>query len=425
MFYSNKQSGSVYKPVLLAFSVLALAACSSNDDSDGADDAVDAGEVVTTTDPTSGIDPVQSDDPDGADNTGAAGFAFVSGATPSFDAGQIERLTIGDTIEGSGSYPATLSDIVVRTDGSDIYQVGRFGIDSITRFTTNELTTPVYQYSVLQGEASPNTTDIVFASETKAYVLQAAGTEILIVNPSAATAEEFITGSIDISVYDVDAPDAVNGVVANGRLFVLMQRLTGFNPDKVGYVAVFDVETDTEIETGRGSDGLNGIELNTLNPGSLQYVAEMNEVVVSGRGNIFVEFNELPGDPYQGGVEVIDADSFALDLLVDDGTADNNQGFFSASHINSGTRGYVITSSGFANNTLRSFNPMTGLLDDAVVAGLEGLDLITLATGPAGRVWVAIGGVEPGFVLINPTDNSEVARVATEFVPNHVVFTGN
>lgn len=385
---------SLKKSVFLAAGILSLAACSSNGDSEN------------------------------GDNSSAAGFAFVSGATPSFDAGQIERLTLGDTIVSSGSYPATLSDIVVRTDGTDVYQVGRFGIDSITRFKSDDLVNPQYQYSVAFGETSPNTSDIVFASETKAYVLQYEASEILIVNPQAATDAEFITGRIDISAYDSDAPNAINGVVANGKLFVLMQRLTGFNPDKVGYVAVFDVASDTEIETGMGADGLNGIQLNNLNPSSLQYVAEMNEVVVTGRGNIFVEFNELPGDPYQGGVETIDADSYALDLLVDDGTADNNDGFFNASHVVSATRGYVITSGGFANNTLRTYNPMTGLLEDGAVAGLEGLDLIALATGPSGRLWVAIGGLEPGFVLIDPADNTEVSRVATEFVPNHVVFTG-
>ncbi len=397
MFITNNQNFRKGKSILLAIGLLSLAACSSSD----------------------------SDNDGSGNNASAGGFAFVSGATPSFDAGQIERLAINDTVEAAGTYPATLSDIVVRTDGTDVYQVGRFGIDSITRFTTTDLTTPVYQYSVLQGEASPNTTDIVFASETKAYVLQSGSSEILIVNPAATTDAEFISGSIDISVYDADAPDAVNGVVVGDRLFVLMQRLTGFNPDKVGYVAVFDVATDTEIETGMGADGLNGIQLNTLNPASLQYVPGMNEVVVSGRGNIFVEFNELPGDPYQGGVETIDADSFELNLLVDDGTAENNQGFFSASHVASGTRGYVITSAGFANNTLRSYNPMTGLLDDGAVAGLENLDLITMATGPAGRVWVAIGGLEPGFILIDPADNTEVARVATQFVPTNVVFTEN
>ena len=137
-----------------------------------------------------------SSDNSGSNAGGAADFAFVSGQTPTFDAGQIERFSIGNSIVASGAYPATLSDIVVRTDGSSVYQVGRFNLDTITRFQRDNLTTPDYQYSVRQGETSPNTFDIVFASETKAYVLQYGGTSILIVNPSATTEAGFITGSI-------------------------------------------------------------------------------------------------------------------------------------------------------------------------------------------------------------------------------------
>ena len=403
-----------YSALLLAASLSVLTACSSSDDDDSA--AID--DVPELTDP----------DGDPADATAA--FALVSGATPTFDAGQIEQFTIGDEITATGSYPATLSDIVVRTDGTDVYQVGRFNIDSITRFTTDEFATPVYQYSVLQGETTPNTFDIVFASETKAYVLQDGGTDILIVNPEAATEAEFITGAIDISVYDVDAPNAVSGVIANGNLFVLMQRLTpsGFTfvPDQPGYVAVFDVETDEEIETGQGADGLNGIELNTTNPLALQYVPSLNEIVVTGRGNIFGEFNDLEGDPFVGGIEVIDADSFENDLLLDDGTVNVNNGFFNGSLVVSDERGYIITSEGFQNNTLRSYNPTTGVLDEGVVAGLEGMDVITLGDGPLGRVWVAVGGTTPGFILIDPADNSIVGeQVFTEFVPNTVVFIGS
>ena len=86
-----------------------------------------------------------------------------------------------------------------------------------------------------------------------------------------------------------------------------MQRLTGFNPIESGYVAVFDVETNTEIDTGKGQqDGLNGIPLGSLNPTNIRYNQTTEEIYVTGRGNIFVEFNMLPGDPYSGGLFAID-----------------------------------------------------------------------------------------------------------------------
>jgi len=365
-----------------------------------------------------------SNNSSGSNQSGVVGYAFVSGQTPTFDAGQIERISIGDQVVADATYPGSESDIVVRTDGTNVYQLGRFMIDTITRFQPDNFTTPDYQFSVAQGENSRNTFDMIFVNETKAYVLQYGGTSILIVNPSAATEADFITGSIDISAYDADAPNATNGLIADGKLFVLMQRLTAFTPDKPGYVAVFDIETDAEIPTGMGNDGLNGVALTTTNPSSLQYIQATDEVLVLGRGNLNAA-DASAGDRYQGGVESIDVTSYTLDLLLDDGNEASNNGFFNEGIVATDTRGYIVTAAGFGNNTLRSFNPTTGVLDDGIVAGLEGVSISSLGVGPVGRLWVGVGGTAPGYILIDPADNSVVIdKVATEFVPDHIVFTG-
>lgn len=392
--------------IMLLSAVFALAACSSSDDDDDGDSSTEDDTFLGA-----------PEFPEGP------AFAFVAAAAPDFSAGQVERIVIDDVVMADGAFPATLSDIRVATDGTDVYQVGRFGIESITRFSPDDLETPIFQFSTAQG-GSPNTQEIVFASETKAYVLQSSSPSILIVNPAATTEAEFITGSIDISDYDAEGePDAIAGVIVDGRLFVLMQRLLGFAPFNMGAVAVFDTESDVELEIGLNFEGLNGIVLGTTNPEGLQYVEEFNELVVTSRGNLFSEFNEVPGDPYQGGLETIDADTFAVNLLLDDGTQESNDGFFNASLVTSAERGYVVTTGGFQNNTLRSFSPLTGLLDEGVVAGLEGMDLTTLANGPRGLVWVGVGGDTPGFYLLDPADNSIVGDlVATQFIPNDIVF---
>jgi len=395
--------------VLFLSALLTLAACSSNDDEE---DDISAGDTDVGDTGTGD-----------ADSPAGPVFAFVAAAAPDFSAGQVERIVIDDVIMADGTLPATLSDIRVATDGTDVYQIGRFGIESITRFSPDDLATPVFQFSTANG-GMPNTQEIVFASETKAYVLQSSSPSILIVNPAATSEAEFITGSIDIGGYDSEGqPDAIAGVIVNDRLFVLMQRLVAFAPSNMGAVAVFDTATDEELVIGMNTEGLNGIVLNTTNPEGLQYVEEFNELVVTSRGNIFNDFNDVPGDPYQGGLETIDVDTFALDLLLDDGTEDSNNDFFNASLVTSAERGYVVTSGGFQNNTLRSFSPMTGLLEDGVVAGLEGMDLTTLANGPRGNVWVGVGGDEPGFILLDPADNSVVGdQIATQFIPNDIVF---
>ncbi len=401
------------RALVIVLSVLFAVGCSSNDD-----DGANAGDPA---DPGNGDETAMVLLPDGVS-------VFISARTPSFDAGQIEQISL----EGSAVFPATSSDIRVATDGSDVYQIGRFGLESITRFSQTDLNTPIYQYSVAQG-GSPNPQAMVFVDESKAYVVQLGTPFVLIVNPSAMTEEEFITGQIDISGYDPDGiPQASGAVIANGQLFVLMQRLTGplFQPEMSGAVAVFDIATDTEIDTGSGVDGLNGIILNSLNPEGIQYVPEFNEVVITGRGNTGVGFNELPGDPYQGALETIDVDTYALDVLVDDDELVDdinveNRPFIVGSVVASAERGYIISSESFANNTLRSFNPTTGVIEEGVVAGLEGLDLTLLALGPAGRVWVGVGGEDnPGLVVLDPATNEVIfERVATEFVPSSIVFT--
>ena len=58
-------------------------------------------------------------------------------------------------------------------------------------------------------------------------------------------------------------------MIANGKLFIVLQRLdsdNGWIPSKTPYLAVFDVEINEEIDTGMGSEGLKGIPLLVQRP---------------------------------------------------------------------------------------------------------------------------------------------------------------
>lgn len=397
-------------------SLLSLGACSSGNDDNGG--TAEQGDSSTPDDSASSE---ASDNP-----TVAAAeqlLAFIAGSSTGNDAGQIERLSIGDGDIGTGTYPATLSDIRVDTDGRNVYQIGRFMIDSITRFDPADTSVIDYQYSVNGDEAAANPYDIAFVNQNKAYIVRYGSDKVWIVNPAATTEADFKIGELDLSAYDADVPNASSAVVVGEKLYVLMERLTGFDPVNTGYVAVFDTTTDAEVETGQGADGLPGIALSTTNPGGLQYLDSTGELYVTGRGNIFNEFNDIPGDPYQGGIETIDPESFEHAMLLDDGSADDNQGFFSDALVVSASRGYVLTYSAFESVTLRSFNPATGLLDDEPVAELVDQNLSALAIGPNGRLWVGVRGDTPGFVLIDPADNSVLKPlVATQLNPLNIVF---
>ena len=58
-----------------------------------------------------------------------------------------------------------------------------------------------------------------------------------------------------------------------------------FCPSNTAYVAVFDVATDTEIDTGKGEGSKKGIPLPIRNPLSIQYVAENNRIYIQGVGS--------------------------------------------------------------------------------------------------------------------------------------------
>ena len=404
---------------------------------EGPDETPDEGPDQTP-DGESGEDPDAQTGPPLAGPDGTAGYAFVSGSTPiSRDAGQIERFTLGDEIVSSGTTPATGSDIRVATDGADVYQIGRLRIDSLTRFDPERLDEPLWQYSLNGEETGANPYDIAFLNERRAYVARYGSPVVWIVDPSAETEANFKLGELDLSAYDTDGvPNATDVEIVDGKLFVLLQRLTEFTPDKPGYVAVFDTATDQEIATGAGRDGLPGIALDVTNPEGLQYVEDTDELLVTGRGNIF-ENEAVAGDPFQGGVVSIDPDAYTADLLVDDGTAEDNDGFVAESLVTSADTGYVLTyrivsegDEAFDSETaLRRFDPRTGLVAEGVVAGLEERDLAVLALGPRGRLWVGaaeVGGepddTSPGFLLIDPATDTIVDEIRTEFSPTGLVF---
>ncbi|MEE9319862.1 MAG: hypothetical protein V3U76_05390 [Granulosicoccus sp.] len=415
---------------LLLCGALALSACSSNDD-DG-----DSADMPSDSDSISDSDSDASDTPasTGSDNDSApaaetfplsdveSGFlAFAATHSADYTSGRTDTLSLSGGISVTGSYAATTSDITVDTDGKSLYEIGRFGLDSITKLDPGNTANVIYQYSVNGDETSANPYDIAFVGDSLAYIARYGSSKVWVVNPSAASEEDFKIGELDLAAYDADVPNVSAVMIVEDRLFILMEALTGFDADKPGYIAVFDTASNTEIDTGQGVAGLKGIALETINPTALQYNATSDEVIVIGRGNFF-ENETVAGDPYTGGIEVIDGRSYENSLLLDDGSNDENEGFFVNGLIVSLERGYVVTYKNFLS-TLRSFNPVTGLLDEEPVATLVDKEITSLAEGPTGKIWVGVGGDNPGFVLVDPVDNSisdEVVR--TELIPVNVVF---
>ena len=438
---------------ILLTATLALSACSSNDDAATSDENTANADILETDDSAAmeadnttidtdgdGINDAEDPEPNNPDNNGVATDvgntqALAFAATASFPTGQIERISISDGYVVNGTYPATESDIRVETDGSAVYQLGRFQLDSLTKFDALDTSVVDYQFSLNGEETAVNPSDVIFVNDTKAYVLRYGSPTIWIINPSAQSEAEFKVGEMDISAYDPDTTDedsslyADSAVIVDGKLFVLMQRLTEFKPIETGYVAVFDVETNTEIDTGKGqADALKGIPLNSLNPTNIRYNENTDEIYVTGRGNLFVELNMLPGDPYTGGLFALDNSTYDLSQLLDDGDEGNNQGFIEHTLVLSDEKGYVSLYTGsdpvtFAGlNRIHTFNPSTGEIGGEVSAVAD-LPVSLLSMGSDGTVWVGINGDAPGFTRLDPVNDTAVEPfVATSFSPINVIF---
>jgi len=433
MIKKNLLSKSNTIQALLLIASLSLGACSSNSSNDNNNNSSNNQELDTGVNGAL-IDPLSDAGTDAGTDAETESFAFT--ATAAFPTGQIERISFADGFTVNGTYPATGSDIVADTDGNTIYQIGRFQLDSITKFDATDTSVVDYQFSVNGDESESNPYDIVFVSKTKAYVLRYGSNKMWVVNPSAATEQDFKIGEIDLSAYDPDpsdqdlSPNATSGVIVNGKLFVLMQRLSEFDPVEQGYVAVFDTATDTEIDTGKGeADALKGIPLDTLNPTNIRYNEATDEIYVTGRGNIFVEFNMLEADPYQGGLIAIDDDTYDISMLLDDGTAETNtNGFIERTLVISDEKGYVTfyastaPETGVSRNTLHTFNPSTGEIGDPVASVIG--EISSLNMGTDGNVWVGIKSeATPGFTRLNSVDDTIVEPyIATSFSPVNVVF---
>jgi hypothetical protein len=358
-----------------------------------------------------------SDPSDPIVTTGTYGFAVVVGED---GAGRVDRISLSDGNTVNGSYPATGSDIRVTTDDTNLYQIGRFQIDSLTRFDAGDTSITDYQLTVndapdSDGLTSPaNPYSLAFVNESKAYLTRYGSTELWIIDPRGESETPFKTGEIDLSAYDADVPNMSDSLIVGDKLFVLMERLTTWIPDKSAYVAVFDITTDLEIETNQSDSDLLGIELPVRNPTALQYNAATGEIYVVGRGNIYSN-SSVTDDFHSGGIVVIDPDTYETELLVDDGTDADNQGYFADAQIISASLGYLLTYESYQVTTLRAFNPITGVVSDDVIAGLQDVDITVLAQGPDNHLWVGVNGETNGFYRID---------LATGLIAEEIVATG-
>lgn len=361
----------------------------------------------------------------GHDDNATANVAVVATRAPDYSSGAISLVDTA-AYAAQNNLNATISDIVVRADGDHYFVLRRFGADQIVRYDAATPTTPTYTYSTNDsGESGSNPYDLIVASPTKAYLLRYGSGKIWIVDPSATSETNFKTGEIDLSAYDADGvPQMSAGLIRNGKLYVALQRLDdSFAATRSGYVAVIDTTTDTEIDTGRGSNGLKGIELPVNDPVRLAPVPDSDDVLVLADGG-YVNFAQQ----YNGGVVRIAASGYGTSLLLDDGDDESHPyGTLIDMAVASDDRAYVVGSTGYidTSNSLYRFDPGSAAAPVAI-SGFTGKDLGALAVDPDGRLWITrTSNAAPGLSVLGFDGTAETVDkdlIDTTLTPINIDF---
>ncbi len=371
----------------------------------------------------------------GSNPAGAASgteYAVTVTAAPDFSSGATSVINTDPPRLARNDLVPTLSDLAVACQGDAFYRIERFNADNVTKFRVDTPDQVVYQYSTQDpgDTVSSNPVTLVFVEPRKAYLLRYGSPRAWIVDPSAGTEAGFKLGELDLGAYaDADGvPEMQAGVIVDGRLYIVMQRFESFITLKTAYVAVFDVATDQEIDTGKGAaDGLKGIPLRVKNPLSIHYLPDSGLIYVQAVGRF--AFGASPAE-YSGGVESLDPVGFETRLVLDDGDAsDHPFGQVLALALVSATQGYFIGTAGFEDNTLYRFDPGTGQVRSDVngplaIAGLFGQNLTHLALDRNARLWVGSGDpAAPGMVVLDTrSDSIETALIGTDLNPVQTCF---
>lgn len=336
------------------------------------------------------------------------------------------------------------SNYVVTSHGEAFYLLGRSGIDTVTRipYVTPTLAAATYQYSAMDAADngnSPSLDDMIFVSNTKAYLIRMKSSRIWIVNPSATNEAEFHIGDIDLSPFtrqdDSDgSPDPTISALVNGKLYVLLQHTdtttwTALGPSAI---AVINTATDTLIDTD--ANAANG-----TTPIALHYWSAIE--MTQKDGYLYIA---MPADMFgyaanPTGIDRVNTADYSVLSIVNGGTSAGGEtygGTINDVVMTSSTRGYFNTyrydmSTYSSSVTVQEFTldyPESGdgapvVTVTGPVAALSGsTDNNNIAEGPNGTLWVLDKTGDGGIIVYHPETGVADAKVNVGLLPSKITF---
>ncbi len=351
---------------------------------------------------------------------------FVSGSEVVFMDRQTQQVT-------NSFYIKEKTDYTINTYQSDVYHIGSFEIDTIEKYDAETPDSQVWSFTT-QGSGdstSRNPYSLISVNATKAYLIRYGSDKVWIVNPQVTATQQadFKIGELDLSEYIL--PGNLNGTprpaaatIADGKLYIAMQRLSDAWVVDTAYVAVFDTITDEEIETNANAeDNLKGIPLTGMNP--------LRDSIISANNKIYVTTNgpSFPTDISASWIEEITPSDYSIRTVLPATIIPNNTNItIKGSVVVSAEKGYFYTGTFDADfnevSSLYEFNPTTGAIVAANV-GESGTEAISYATLDKSNIlWVSVANsLSPGVDLINTDTNTKTSsRLITELNPSAIRF---
>jgi hypothetical protein len=360
-------------------------------------------------------------------------MALVQTVAADFSSSQVAYLDYAAQTVDDGFYAKTQSDYSINVYQKDVYHIGRFFIDTISKYNTDDASTEIWSYSTQDDldSTTRNPYTLVSLSTEKAYLLRYGSDKIWIVNPQATDFDSFKTGEIDLSSYvpennTAGTPRPSAAVINNGKLFVVMQRSDdSFGSTNSAYLAVFDTATDSEIETNADStDSVMGIRILGLNPLENSVRTFEDKVYVTTRNS----FSAVSVD--QSMIETVDANNYSLNTVLSAANiTDNSTKYIQSTAIVSAEKGYFFANETFfgpyrEESTLYQFNPSTGEISDETVLDIETNSIGFIDIDAAGFLWVSVReDAAPGVEIIDTETNSPlIDRLETQLNPGVIRF---
>ncbi|MEW6994436.1 cadherin repeat domain-containing protein [Colwelliaceae bacterium MEBiC 14330] len=362
--------------------------------------------------------------------------AIVQTVAPDYTNSEVAYLDAQSQQVASGYYRKDASDYTLSSFKGDVFHIGRFFIDTITKYNASEVADRdkvIWSYSTNDAEdsVSRNPYALVSLNESKAYLLRYGSSQVWIVNPEATTSEDFKIGELDLSQYvhennSSGTPNPAAAVINNGKLYIAMQRQDdSFNAGSA-YIAVFDTETDTEIETNANADdNLKGIPLMGINPLEHSLIANLDKVFVTTRNG----YSSV--DLTLSRIEEINTDDYSVRQVLNAGDIENNSAsFIKASVVVSPEQGYFYTSQAFFTpsyyevGAIYEFNPSTGDILSANIADTGNENINYIGLDSANFLWVSVANPEqPGVDIIDTSSNTKrITRLPTTLNPATIRF---